>query len=328
MHTVLALAFAALISLLHAAGSQAACLYTRSNVVPIIPGGAELSLNLTDNQVADGRGATLFANPPKYPLVIRKAAGDTCVTDLKILGTQAHVFTWQEMKKRFDGDGVLFKRYTGTATVENLWLENVMDGISPRAANDNSPWIVRSTYARYIRDDFIENDQCLPGTVEDVLVDGTFVFISTRPGSRQPCAASHTTVIRQALVRLECQPYADAKMKKDGCNAGTGHGQLWKWSPKAGPVAVTDSLFVVPGQSVNGPKAMGFPPGIYSNVTLVWLGNGPYPATIPDGVRVTTDRAAWDHSRREWLARHGCDVTHGTCRFDRQAPPADRGAHK
>ena len=50
-----------------------------------------------------------------------------------------------------------------------------------------------------------------------------------------------------------------------------------------------------------------FPPGtVAHNVTVAWLGPGPFPGNVPAGVTVTTDRSVWDTARARWLARHGC----------------------
>jgi hypothetical protein len=300
--------------------ANGACLSKSAIPIPFPVPGQQLNIHLRENDVADGQGMELHANMPKYPLVVRSAPGKNCVRNLRVVGQQSRSLTWREMKESYDGDAILFKRYTGALTVEHVWLDNVMDGISPRSTDNTSPWIVRGVYARNVRDDFIENDQCLPGIVDDVLVDGTFTFVSTRPGKRQPCPAANTTVVRRSLVRLQCQPHADraTEAKYPSCDAGTGHGQLWKWSTAAGPVAVTDSIFVVPTHSVNGPKAMGFPRGTYTNVALVWLGLGPYPGELPAGVHVIHDESHWHAARTHWLVRHGCDARGDRCRFAAQ----------
>jgi hypothetical protein len=52
---------------------------------------------------------------------------------------------------------------------------------------------------------------------------------------------------------------------------------------------------------------MGIPPeqlASCSNNVMVWLGSGPFPATLPSCFTITTDRAVWDNAVASWIARH------------------------
>jgi hypothetical protein len=63
-------------------------------------------------------------------------------------------------------------------------------------------------------------------------------------------------------------------------------------------------------------KGDDFLPGTYSNVTLVWTGGGSWPgAKPPPGVTITTNPAAWDKARADWIKRHGCDSDAANCTF-------------
>ena len=39
------------------------------------------------------------------------------------------------------------------------------------------------------------------------------------------------------------------------------------------------------------------------NVTVVWLGDGTFPGTVPPGVTVTTDLSVWEQARAELVDR-------------------------
>ena len=218
------------------------------------------------------------------------------------------------MKSRHDGDGMLWKSTVGVAIAERMWMDNVMDALS---FPGEGSWVVRTVYARFVRDDFVENDACRPGLVEDTLVDGAFMFVSQRPGAGARCRSREITTVRNSLVRLQCMPYGDGDngQPQKSCGVGTGVGQLWKWGPNAGTVVVENSVFLVPSKSVNGARSMGFPPGKYTNVTLIWLGGGSYPAPLPRGVTVTTDMAVWNRARAAWLVAHACDGDGTYCSF-------------
>jgi hypothetical protein len=264
--------------------------------------------------VYDFRDKPYATNNPVYPVVVRSAPNGVCVTGYRVTGNQSRTLTWRQMKDRYDGDGMLWKPTLGAVTAEQMWMDNVMDALS--FPGDGS-WTIRSVYARLVRDDCVENDSCRPGLIEDTLVDGAFMFMSQRPGGGADCESRETTIVRKSLVRLQCMPYGDSDngQPMKSCGPGTGVGQLWKWDQKAGGVVVENSIFLVPSMSVNGASSMDFPPGVYTNVTLVWLGDGGYPTPLPQGVTVTKDLAVWNAARAAWLAAHGCASNGADCPF-------------
>lgn len=320
--------------LAHAFGSPAAareaagCLGegpdARAVVPEVDPAAANDIRGARAGEVYDFRGLTFQANPPKYPLVFRDPP-EICVAGIRAVGQQPASLTWREMKNAGYG-GILFRSATGTVTFERFFLDRLMDGFVPRSAN-NSSWVLRSGYMRQIRDDAVENDNCQPGLIEDVLVDGAFMFLSVRPGAKSDntCTGQqvgNTVTIRRTLARLECQPHAGEGTRRADFRRSCpedpekGVGQLFKMARGAGALDVADSVFLVPSMSVNGAKAMSFPPGIYERVTLVWLGGGRYPGDLPrSGVTVTDDPSVWDKARAEWLERHGCDSAPDSCAF-------------
>jgi hypothetical protein len=289
--------------------------------VPSPPDGTAVELAPEPGQVLDLRGVTLPADPPRNPLVIRRAEGDVCVVGPTVIGSASRDATWSEMKRNHDGDGVLFARALGPFTLEGARIENVEDAVGPPKAPETPravQFTVRGAYACYIRDDFVENDAALGGEISDTLVDGTHVFISARPGrgfeGEFPPA---TLTVRDTLVRLDCKPDARADgqdtpapegLAGGACGVGRSLGMPFKWSGAAKNLRldVADTIIRVDAAGRNGPRSMNFPPGDYRNVTLVWLGPGPYPGALPEtGVSVTEDVAIWDTARADWLQRHG-----------------------
>jgi hypothetical protein len=286
------------------------------------PVGNALEIAPEPGQVLDLRAVMLSADPPRNPLVIRKADGDVCVVGPTIVGSAARETSWSEMKHNNDGDGVLFSRAQGPFTLEGARIENVEDAIGPPKSPETprtARFAVRGVYACYIRDDFIENDAVLGGEISDTLVDGTHVFISARPGrgfkgGNFPRA---TVTVRDSLVHLDCKP----DERKDGedtpapeglaggaCGVGRSLGMPFKWSDAARELRldVADTIIRVDAAGRNGPQSMNFPFGDYRKVTLVWLGSGHYPGALPSsGVTVTDDVAVWDKARADWLQRHG-----------------------
>jgi hypothetical protein len=224
-------------------------------------------------------------------------AKDLCILGGTVVGQQPRSLTWQQVKHSHDGDGLRVQA-GGWYVVDGLRVDNVEDGIAPFGDG----FVGRHLYFTYIRDDCIENDAISGGVVADSLFDGCNTGLSERPskGFRPtPPAAAETFALDGVLLRLEPMP-------RDDSGDGRGHGQLFKWSRWANRLVLRNSMFLVERVSMNGRKSMRFPAGtLAENVTLVWTGPGPYPAPVPDGVRVTNDRSVWDAARRAWLARHG-----------------------
>ena len=297
---------------------------TKPVVVPGPTTNEPLELKPDPSTVLDLRGVRLLAEPPLNPLVIEHADGDVCVVGPTVIGRASRDAGWYEIKHEHDGDGVRFANATGKFTLEGAHIENVADAVAPPKA-PNTPraaaFAVRGVYACYIRDDFIENDAALGGEVSDTLVDGTHVFISARPGrgfreSREKFPPA-TLSVRDSLVRLDCKPddRADGQdaptvTERAGgaCGIARSLGMPFKWSAAAENLRLdmADTIIRVDAAGRNGPRSMNFPPGTYRDVTLIWLGSGPYPGTLPEtGVSVTTDQMVWDTARAAWLRRHG-----------------------
>jgi hypothetical protein len=296
-----------------AASADAACLTTPgARIVKIPPSQpAPLSLRPQPGSVLDLRGLTLRAIPVKNPLVVFFASGGTCVTGVKIAGNTPPAATWTQVKASYDSDGVRFSTASGPFVLENASIVNVADAVAPPKAPDTprtARFTVRGVYAARIRDDFVENDAALNGEIRDTLVDGTHVFLSARPGAGNSKARFDSGLVRvhDTLVRLDCKP----DDRSDGsCGAGMSLGMPFKWSPAAAglKVEVVNTIIRVDAEGRNGPRSMDFPAGSYHNVTLIWLGQGPYPGKLPaSGVKVTRDTKLWDRARAAWLARRGC----------------------
>ncbi len=290
---------------------------------PVEPGG-QVDIAVPANSVIDLRGKTLNVTPVARSGVVIRGGANARVTGARIIGPAPRSTFWDHMKKDpvvnngYDGDGVLFKGGGGVAQVDHVWIDNMMDAIS---VPDVGSFKICTVYARYTRDDFIENDRCHDGTISDVLVDDTHMFISMRRGhsaASNECTANIT--IEDSLVRLGCQPYrGDMKGNKDpnSCNGRTtGSGQLFKTGAGGPTVNIKNTVFLVESRNEGGIPQMNFPRGTYENVTLVWLGGGAYPGALPaTGVTVTNDINVWNTAKAAWLSAHGCDANGDSCAF-------------
>ena len=287
------------------------------SVVPAEP--FHPDLQLCQNQAGPRRDARGEVYETDATGVSIEAPG--CILGPKVIGTFSRDLGWHDVKKQHDGDGVRWSRpEPGLVHVLGAYFDNIEDALGPPKSPDTtreSTWRVEHSYARYTRDDFVENDACLDGTIHDVLVDGSHVFISARPGRGNQAemaqyAATHT--VSNTLVRLDCQPDPRTDTQTS-CPVGQSTGMLFKWSDCGGVVNMRDSIILVEGRPRKGTSPMDFPPGHYENVWLIYTGpEDAYPGRLPaEGVTEVDDLELWHEARRRWLERHGCDPNGDHC---------------
>lgn len=247
-----------------------------------------------------------LSNAERYPIQVRDMESPS-IEGFSVHGVQSRDLPWRVVKNLWDGDGIVVRHCTGRAVVRNMVMENVEDGFGPQEHLD--AWSLSGTYMRYIRDDAIENDDLISGQIDDCLIDGCFVFLSHRPDEERPSTV--VTQIRNTLVHVQAQPHdgvenrpwRDRNITIGDDGIGRAPGMLFKWYGGGGSVVVENCVFLVDGVAFSGPGDMRFPPGKYRNVTLIWRGQGNYPAPLPRGVKETRDISLWERAREAWIGK-------------------------
>ena len=208
------------------------------------------------------------------------------------------------------GGGGFMISSSGMSALLNTRIHNVEDGLKPREIPEWSGkatmW-VRGAYMTGIRDDAIEDDDFMPGTIEDSLMDGVWCFLSeqnqgTNAGETVSPGEDPLIRINHVLVRLFTT------------NNDVGVGHWFKWQGRGKPnhsVVITDSTFAVAVQPRLGWDNLAFPPGTVFKGTnrILWLGApggyaGPKPAGV-DFVEGSAAIALWGQLRNTWLSAHG-----------------------
>lgn len=253
-----------------------------------------------------------------YPVELFDSPDGACLTRANVEGAQSLNLMWDDMKRTYDGKAIKDSTVRGHLTIEESVIYNLMDAIGFHGGA-SARWTVRGVMALYNRDDFVENDSCLPGLIEDVYVE-TFVGISIRPGDGKTCPRANTVEIKNALIWVKALPY-DTDMGGDvaGGSVVGGKGTFWwvKRGPGMGQLVVRDTIIMVDNKSVNNWSSMVWPNGIYERVTFIWRGSMNYAGDpLPAGVTMTTDPAKFDLARAEWMALHDCDYAARTCTWN------------
>ena len=237
---------------------------------------------------------------------------DVCVLGGVVNGHLPLSYTWQDSHD-FGGSGD--RTYTGRiAYIDGARVHNVEDGWHPRELPELSNvgiMQMRNTYMTGIRDDAIENDNFMPGFIEDSLFDGVFTFLSEQNENGTGVVTlgpNEDPYIRITRVYARLYP-----TNSDGYDLYSA--RWFKWKPEGATnhnLIITDSVFAA-GPVVGRWSVLEFPPGTTFQGTnyILWLGaSGEYEATVPPGVILLEGQPAldkWNEVRNNWLIAHGYD---------------------
>jgi len=180
------------------------------------------------------------------------------------------------------------------ATVEDITVHGYGDSI--RLEQQAGHFVVRRVNLSFSRDDCIENDWLLSGTVTGSLLDGCYNAFSARSYQDVPDGDNHVWTIRSSLVRLEPMPRTYHDEKPIPGTAG-----FFKWDEHGPRLVLEDSVFRA--DQAAGPVGLGIPKDKLkscSGNTMVWLGKGRYPGHLPSCFKLTRDKAVWDKAVATW----------------------------
>ena len=275
--------------------------------------------NLRPNATIDARRA-YWNQANTYQLLIRDAGIATrpnpCLVGGNVTTPYPNTDPWESWHGRagVEVDEAGSQIIGSTVSVEG-------DGIQYTRRSSN--WTIVGVHESDIHDDCIEDDGMQSGLVSDSLFDGCYDFFSAQgfAGYTFDSSGNHVT-IQNSLVRL-----GDFTSVSQGTSPG--HAFFFKWGQDPPGLVPSNTTGHAPGLSIentifmadsdtaiSGHQGIGMPQwqdasGIWhdylsscSNDTMVWLGTGPYPKTLPSCFHVTTDRSVWTDAVAAWLAAH------------------------
>jgi hypothetical protein len=263
---------------------------------------------------------------PEHPLPTAFSAGEQPQppTNITILGGVIDgriPLDWSWSVTHAFSGSAFYTVATGRQTIDGARIHNVQDGwrpretpeFRPRAYPNTGSFVMRNCYVTGVRDDCIENDEFLPGTIEDCLFDGTFTFYSEQNekinGVRTlelPTIGpdeSPDVYITRTLVRLDITSGGEQ-----------GPGTWFKLHGYKAPnhrIVLTDCAFAANREPRGGWKQLNFPKTaeFRGKNYLLWLGEaGTFGGKVPDGITLVEGDAAlakWHDLRNRWLIDHG-----------------------
>lgn len=250
------------------------------------------------------------------------APNAVCVKGGVIKGLIDLSLDWRYVHDQINGFG--YRTFgTGLQSLDGVRVFNVEDGWKPREcpttadqcstfANAGAHMLMKNTYMSGMRDDAIENDDFLPGDIQDSLFDGMYTFLSEQlqSTSGEGVGPNEDPYIR--LTNVYVRMY-----NTNPPNNGSYVWFKWKGSTSHHMLKITDSVFAMTSAPNTDPGSgwgsLAIPSGtqwIGTNYIL-WLGSGTYGGPKPAGVTYLEGQAAidkWGNVRNTWLTSHGYDA--------------------
>ena len=243
--------------------------------------------------------------------------------DLRVVGGVADggiPLEWNWRLVHGFGGAAFYTVARGTQVLDGVRIHNFEDGWHPRETPNfrrrsypnTSRFVMRNCYVTGIRDDVIENDEFLPGEIDDCLFDGVWTMLSEQNERQNAVRREGVPTVgpdEDPFIRLN-----RALVRITVTNANeTGPGRWFKLQPYGSTshrLSITDSVFAIDQAPRNGWRLLNFPKDATYQGTnyILWLGTGPYQAEIPPGVKFLEGQAAkdkWHQVRNGWLVRHG-----------------------
>jgi hypothetical protein len=290
-------------------------------------GSRYFAFDTADDTTFDLRGMQ-WDPRPIHPLATAFSAGEQLRPpgNLTILGGVIDgqiPLDWSWSVTHAFGGSAFYTVATERQVIDGARIHNVQDGwrpretpeFLPRAYPNTGSFVMRNCYVTGIRDDCIENDEFLPGSIEDCLFDGAFTFLSEQNETENGVRTlklntigpdeSPDVFITRTLVRLDVTSGGEP-----------GPGAWFKLHGYESPnhrIVLTDCVFAAGAEPRNGWKLFNFPKTVELRGTnhVLWLGEaGAYGAKVPEGMTFLEGAAArdkWHAVRNEWLTAHGYD---------------------
>jgi hypothetical protein len=234
----------------------------------------------------------------RYPLVIRDCPGVRFIGG-RFNGQVPQTSDWRDTY--CNSAAVLVRGETANATIEGVRARRCWDGI--RFTEGAGGFHLKGSWLSEIRDDAVENDYLLSGTVEDCLFDGCFSGISVDPAKNDRDGTNEVVHIDGSLIHM---------------HAYLAKGEITHQTPvkavdQSPRLRITGSVFALAAANMRGfhrlERTWRLAIECRDNM-LLWLPDEPMPFEFPmppSGFRVLKGidaRRYWDKARLHWITAH------------------------
>jgi hypothetical protein len=239
---------------------------------------------------------TLPVNP--YPLQVRDSPA-TVVSGGRFAGEVPLDSDWEDT---YCNSAAVMVRGSPDVVVEGLRMRRLWDAV--RWSEGSPGFVLRGSWISEVRDDCVENDFLYGGLIEDVLLDGCFSGLSTRPPKERSRVPSESPVVlRGVLMRMQSYLYK-GRLRE---------GPPFKADADGPRIDVHDSIIVMGNpDNVSGRRvSIGWEMiGDCSGNLLLWTADTPWPEEFgrpPECFQLIEGAAArerWAAARQGWIDCH------------------------
>ena len=275
--------------------------------------------NVTNTEIDASNATWIVANTGSlinlYPIQVRDSA-DVILTGGDINGLVSLSLDWQDA---YVNSAAVFAGDVTQVLIQDWTISRAWDAIRFSGSASNT-FTVDNVWLTDVRDDGIENDDGMSGTVSNSLFDGVFVGISLADSNTGDQTANVVTV-DNVLIRMESYLY----------KGEVTHQSIFKVEAGKSPgLVIHDSVFAIEDVNHNGTSRLEIAWNSVissSNNYFLNLSDTPLPADYPmppAGFTIlqgAAARAYWESARTNWIANHnasggpGADIT-GTAAAD------------
>lgn len=255
-----------------------------------------------DNTVIDAEDATwslsnMGRHVNRYPVSVY----DSDNVILRGGTIEGNVSLHLDWRAAYVNSAAIFARNSVDVLVEDWRVSQAWDGIRIRG-DARDTFTVDSVWLSDVRDDAIENDDGLGGTIKGSLFDGVFVGLSVaEPGL--PVRSGNSVVIDDVLMRMESFLY----------KGSTTHHAPFKVRGNSPELEIYDSVFAIEEIDHHGKKSLARAWDKVEEAAgnyFLNLSDDPLPDHYPqppDGFTVLEGveaRAFWRAAREAWIDRN------------------------
>ena len=254
----------------------------------------------------------------KYAMIVYSAGYGLTLDGGTVWGQVPQTSDWIYT---YNNSAAVRVEYAPGVTIDNWRIDKAWDAFRIQLGSDN--FLIDNAHLSNIRDDAIENDSALTGTIRDSLFDGVFSGISLTNGDHVN-GSSHTVTLENVFMRSQSYLY---------------EGQMTHGSPlkadSTSPETTPDIRIINSIIAIEDPTHIG-----YSRLKVAWehvvessgnvylnLSDTPLPANYPmppAGFTILQGQVArdyWEQAEKAWLDNHD-----GTSFAALTPPPALPGA--
>lgn len=237
----------------------------------------------------------------KYAFIVYSAGYGLTLKGGTVWGQVPQTSDWQYT---YNNSAALRVEYAPAVTIDDWRIDKAWDAI--RILNGSDNFLITDVHISNNRDDAVENDWVLSGTIMDSLFDGVFAGISLGNGDNHD-GSGHTVTVQNTFIRLESYLV----------NGEMTHGSIFKMNTDAPGTApdlrIINSVFAIEDVSHNGLKRLAL---AWENVVesrgnvFLNLSDTPLPSNYPKppaGFTILQGQAArdyWEAVEASWLTNH------------------------